>query len=119
MPRFYFHLATGDAYERDEIGSELNDANEAYLEAFETAQQISVDLIREHRNPMGCRFEVSDAQDRVLFTLPFAEILGRRPSRQELTEAAERGRLLAMALKDEVVAVRAEMQNLWVALKRI
>ena len=36
MARFYFHLATGDDYHRDEIGSDHVSANEAYLAAFET-----------------------------------------------------------------------------------
>ena len=119
MARFYFHLSTGEDYERDEVGSDHVDANQAYLEAFESAQQLSVDLIREHLSPIRHRFDICDEYDRVLFQVPFAEIMGRRPGPHELMHTAARGQNLAADVRNEIGNVRAELQSLWDALKRI
>lgn len=119
MPRYYFHLAGGETRECDEIGSDLKDANEAYLEAFEAAQQLSVDLIREHRSPSTYCFEICDAHGRLVFQLPFTEIVGHRPNRHEIHEAAERGRQLASDLTEQIIVARSELQTLWTVLKTI
>lgn len=119
MPHFYFHLSTGDDYERDEVGSDLKDANEAYLEAFETAQQLVVDLVREHRRPARYRFDICDEQGRVLFQVPFSEIVGATPAFGEVTEAAARGHRVASEVRDQIISARAELQNLYGALRKL
>lgn len=119
MARFYFHLLGGDAPERDEIGSEHADANQAYLEAFEAAQQLTVDLIREHRSPAGYGFEICDAQGRTVFQLPFAEIIGRWPSKHELTETSVLGHRLVSELKDQIVTTRTSLLSLRATVARL
>lgn len=119
MARFFFHLATGEDYERDEIGTDHTDANQAYLEAFETAQQIMVDLIREHRNPGAHRFDICDEQGRLVIQLPFTEIVGHRIGPQEAAEIVRRGQGLASEVRDQIIAARAELEILWSALRRI
>jgi hypothetical protein len=119
MPRYYFHLASRDGYERDEVGSDLPDVHEAYLEAFETAQQLSVDLIRQNARPAHYRFEICDDRNRVVMELPFGEILGSRGGPQEITEAAARGRSLVQDVHAEIAKGRAELIALRAALSRI
>lgn len=119
MARFYFHLATGEDYERDEVGSEHSSANEAYLEAFETAQQMAVDLIRERRNPGRHRFDICDEQGRVVFQVPFTEIVGQRIGPQEATAIAHRGFSLAAEVRHEIVTARAELDSLRAVLKKL
>ena len=119
MARFYFHLSSGKDYERDEVGSEHADANQAYLEAFETAQQMSVDLIRGHNNPGRHRFDICDEEGRVVFQVPFTEIVGHRVGPQEANETARRGHTLVTEVRDQIVSARAELETLWAAVKRI
>ena len=119
MARFYFHLASGEGYERDEIGSEHADANQAYLEAFEAAQQLSVDLIREHRSPARHRFDICDEQDRMVMQLPFTEIVGHNMGPHEVTETARRGQMLVAEVRDQIVTARTELENLWAVMKRM
>jgi hypothetical protein len=117
--RYFFHLQTDSAYERDEEGSELEDLNAAYLEAFEAAQQLSIDLIRQNLRPARYRFEICDAKDNVLMNLPFGEVLGNRVSLGDVKEVHTRGRELVHDVQNEIVKSRAELNTLFVALKKI
>lgn len=119
MARFFFHLATGQDYERDDLGSEHCDANQAYLEAFETAQQIVVDLIREHRHPGSHRFDICDEQGRMVFQLPFSEIVGHRIGAQEAVESVQRGNRLATQVRDQIITARNELETLRAVLSKL
>jgi hypothetical protein len=79
MPRFYLHLWTGAEYITDQEGDELESADAAYLEAFEAAKEMAADLIRTHGDPTQHRFDVFDGSGRVLFEVPFSEVLGKAP----------------------------------------
>jgi hypothetical protein len=75
MPRFYFHLATPEGCERDEIGSELTGAEAAYLEARKAALEICGDIISQGGSPAGYRFEIRDSAGRLVQDLSFREVL--------------------------------------------
>ena len=119
MARFYFHLSSGEDYERDEIGSEHADANQAYLEAFEAAQQLAVDLIREHKSPASHRFDICDERDQVVFRVPFTEIVGQYARPFEVRHTVAHNQKLAGELRDEIISARSELESLWTVLKRI
>lgn len=119
MARFFFHLVTPDSIERDEVGSEHRDANQAYLEGFETAQQMTVDLIRQHRNPARHRFEICDEQDRVVFHLPFTEIVGHAAGPHEMLGNAARNHGLISDVNKQILNARAELGSIWETLKSI
>jgi hypothetical protein len=75
MARFFFHFRQGAKLVIDELGSEFDTVEDAYLSAYRAAQDMWRDLLVERRDPRKCSFEVSDAQNRQLFVLPFMEVL--------------------------------------------
>jgi hypothetical protein len=75
LPRFFFHFHDGTSKSRDDHGIEFGSAEEAYLGAFGAARDMWPELIDAWQDPMACSFEIADAQETVLFQLPFAETL--------------------------------------------
>lgn len=75
MPRFYFDFRQGNDFAPDAAGTDLADAEQAYLEAFKAAREMWSELLKERRDPRRCRFEVRDSNDALLFVLPFQEVL--------------------------------------------
>jgi hypothetical protein len=75
VSRFYFHLWLGDRYERDEIGLECCEAEEAYIQAFHAAQDGWVEAVRARSDPRRYRFDVADAAGTVIFEVPFVEVI--------------------------------------------
>jgi hypothetical protein len=110
MPRFYLHLWTGAEYITDQEGDELESADAAYLEAFEAAKEMAVDLIRSHANPTQHRFDVLDRSGRILFEVPFTEVLGkvRKPPQHAKanTEQYKRRKALMEAVAHEIGVAR-------------
>ena len=82
MAHFYFHFSDGESQTRDELGLELDTAEQAYLEAFATTRSMWPELLAARCNPLDCSFEVADANGAVLFRLPFSELFDAcRPPR--------------------------------------
>src|SRR5262245_21470389 len=79
MPRYHFHLWTGDAYELDVSGLDVADAEAAYLEAFQAAQEICAEMIRERKNPTRARFEITDHKANKLGEVLFSELMREQP----------------------------------------
>lgn len=73
MARYFFHLVTPSSYSVDDIGTDFESAEAAFLCAHETAIDMSVDMMRDHEDPSWYSFEIADAKQQVLFTLPFLE----------------------------------------------
>lgn len=121
MPQFFFHLRGGaDGLDLDEIGVNLANAEAAYLEAFQAAQDMAREWLAKGRNPRGCVFEVVTASGELVFELPFSEALdqqaGRRPARLSHTirTATERGaRMVRLSgeVSREVQAVRETLRR--------
>jgi hypothetical protein len=71
MTLFYFNLRDGTDGVRDPDGTDLPDSNAAYWEA----EQIAHDLMRNvERRPRHWQLEIHDADDRLLFAMPFAAV---------------------------------------------
>jgi hypothetical protein len=75
MPRFYFHLATSKGWEADDIGTLCPSADHATIEAWRTACEMSVDMLRQGQPPAGHRFEVCDEAGALVFEMPFSHLL--------------------------------------------
>jgi len=82
MARYFFHLVAPNESSRDEIGTELPNAEAAYLQACETALELSFEMLRERHDPSRHAFEVTDTEGRVVFDIPFAEVT--RPRDRQL-----------------------------------
>jgi hypothetical protein len=110
MPRFYLHLWTGAEYITDQEGDELESADAAYLEAFEAAKEMAADLIRAHADATHHRFDVFDRSGRVLFEVPFTEVLGTAPKlvrrAEPNTEVDKRHKALMEAVAHEIGVAR-------------
>src|SRR5438034_11563064 len=74
MPRYFFHLRVGAILEMDDIGLELPDSYQAYLEACRGLPRLAEDLLARGRDPLQCRFEIADEHRQRLFEIPFAEL---------------------------------------------
>jgi hypothetical protein len=75
MSHFYFDLVSPSDLSRDEIGTDFPDSEAAYLNAFEAALDISVEMLRARDDPSQHRFVIRNDKDELLFDLPFAEVL--------------------------------------------
>lgn len=75
MPRFFFHLRPADENGDDDLGTELPNAEVAYLEACAAALEISFEMLRQRIDPASHSFTVTDARGRLLFDIPFSEVL--------------------------------------------
>lgn len=93
MAKFYFNFRQGNAYTVDLEGTEFASVEEAYLEAFRTAQEMWSELLIERQDPLLCAFEIVDQAGNSLFLLPFGEVLdvcrgrGTRPRTLEMVPA--------------------------------
>src|ERR1043165_3338092 len=74
MARYFFHLTSPDGSSKDEIGTELPNAEAAYLEACDTALDMSFEMLRKRADPSRHAFEVRDEGGHVIFEIPFAEV---------------------------------------------
>jgi len=105
MARYFFHLVSRSESNKDEIGTELPNAEAAYLQACETALELSVEMLREREDPCRHAFEVTDAQSRVVFEIPFAEVVRpaeRRPPYGEIRANIERQHERALKIASEL-----------------
>jgi PAS domain-containing protein len=74
MQRYFFHLRVGAILEMDDIGLELPDAYQAYLEACRNLAHRAEEMLEQGRDPLQCRFEIADEHHQRLFEIPFAEL---------------------------------------------
>jgi hypothetical protein len=120
MPRFYLHLWNGDEYVVDQEGDELENAEAAYLEAFEAAKEMAADLIRSHVDVGAYRFDVVDRSGRAVFELPFAEVLGNAVKRRSRPVKGElnRRRALLEAVASEILTARSTIASARATLAR-
>jgi len=74
MAHYFFHLISPSESSRDDIGTELPNAEAAYLQACETALELSYEMLRERQDPSRHAFEVTDGEGHVVFDIPFSEV---------------------------------------------
>ena len=74
MPRFFFDFRQDNERVPDPEGMEFETVEEAYLEAFNGAQEMWAALLKQRSDPRRCRFEVRDPNQNLLFIFPFQEV---------------------------------------------
>jgi len=114
MTRYFFNLWTCDAYVIDEMGIELESADEAYLEAFHCAREISIDMLRQRRSARRYRFDVVDSQGRLVHAVLFTEAMGQPVANKPASgfiAGASRGYELASDLAREIATARQNLQT--------
>ena len=119
MPLFFFDLAAPGSLERDEVGVEFEHLEAAYLDGCKAALEISMEMLRDRRDPNGTAFLVRDAQGRRLMEIPFAEMLRPRPPgrpasapidvRHALEQTLARNRTLQADLRTCVAQAQATL----------
>jgi hypothetical protein len=75
MARYFFNFRQGTALAADDIGSEFETVEDAYLGAVQAAQDMWRELLIRREDPLECAFEVVDQDGNELFALPFSEVL--------------------------------------------
>jgi hypothetical protein len=113
MSRYYFHLWTGAQYDADETGIELKDADQAYLEAYHGAREISIEMLRQRKSAMRYRFDVVDSQGRLVHAVEFSEAMGRPVANKPASTfiaSASRGYDLASDVAREIATAQQNLQ---------
>jgi hypothetical protein len=77
MPLFFFDVRSRRGLEPDDTGLEFASAEIAYLEACKAIPELTAELVHAGGSPQGYAFEVADEAGRLLWRIPFSEILGR------------------------------------------
>jgi hypothetical protein len=75
MPRYFFHIRTGDAVIRDPDGSDLPNLDAAHAEARQAARDLLAALLKEGGVLDGQVFEISDEAGSVLERMPFRSVI--------------------------------------------
>jgi hypothetical protein len=78
MPLFYFDVRSRCGLEPDDTGLEFSSAEIAYLEACKAIPELTAELVSAGASPQSYAFEVTDEAGRLLWRIPFSEILGER-----------------------------------------
>ena len=116
MPHFFFDLSTPDDFEPDSVGVTFPSLEAAYLSANQAAVDMSIELLRERKDPSGYRFDVRDQDGRTVMEIPFSEVLnfGRNARPREtarlhdrLQAALDRSRRLRGELTEALTQARA------------
>src|SRR5205085_6369284 len=107
-------LAPGQS-SRDEIGIDLPNAEAAYLQACDTALELSFEMLRERQDPSRHAFEVTDAEGQIVFEIPFAEVTrpkDRPPRFAEIHASIQRNHVRASAAVSELRTKVSQTQSL-------
>jgi hypothetical protein len=76
MQRYYLHIRqAGVLVFPDDEGADFESVEAAYLEAFESAQELWPILLEGRRDPRGYSFEITNDAGGVLMEVPFSELL--------------------------------------------
>ena len=126
MQRYHLHIRrAGVLVSPDDKGADFESVEAAYLEAFESAQELWPILLGDRRDPRRYSFEITDSAGVVLMEVPFSELLDScrdaRRSRPEkpapvfdkegFREAAENARQLRQECAELTRQLRATHQS--------
>ena len=120
MPRYYFDFHEGPVYSSDTEGTDFPNVEQAYLEAYEAAQEMWSELLWERRDPRLCSFKVRTQARELLFTLPFQEVVDscrnrpNQPLRRTFEQAAstsDYARRVSAEFRKEVSATYRALQE--------
>lgn len=104
MQRFYFDRVGPNGTDRDDIGTLFRDIDAAYLDAYQAALEVSVEMLRVRQNPVGGRLEVRD-EHQVVIEIPFSEVLRPGPGAPRTVDDRARQQVRnALARSEELKA---------------
>jgi hypothetical protein len=75
MARYFFNFRQGTTRTADDLGSDFETVEDAYLGAVRAAQDMWRELLIRREDPLECAFEVIDRDGNEVFVLPFSEVL--------------------------------------------
>jgi hypothetical protein len=130
VPRFYFHFSDNRQTYRDDHGIEFATSEEAYIQATVAVQGMWRELLQDRTDPMACTFVITDAEDNLIFRLPFSELVERcqsprlpAKSPSELILAIEgnhaRATMAHDCLQSEMRQTRRSLDEMSILLRRI
>ena len=80
MPRFFFDFSSAGTVVADDVGTEFPSLEEAYLDACQSALEISFEKLRSRSDPNLDSVEILDARRQSLMQVPFSDVLRPKPS---------------------------------------
>ena len=122
MARYFFHLVAPNESNKDELGTELPNAEAAYMAACDTALELSFEMLRERRDPSRHAFEVTDSEGRVIFEIPFAEVTrprDRTPPFGEIHASIQRHQERAIRAVSELKVNVSRAQSLLTSTREL
>ncbi len=128
MPHFFFDLHSPTDIEIDETGLHFDALEIAYIDVCRAIIDISAEMMKEQRDPQRFVFSIRDRDGRVVFEVPFREVLQpgltippppqRPPPMKVLGEALARAHVLKAELKAELDGAKAMIQAVSATLRR-
>jgi hypothetical protein len=131
MPRFYFDFSSGGTVEADDVGTEFPSLEAAYLDACQSALEISFEKLRTRSDPNLDSVEILNARRQSLMQVPFSDVLHPKPSRlpprqNQCTEIFStyqqelaRGRRLRVEIGDELIKMQTTFCAIKASLERL
>ena len=131
MPRFFFDFSSGGTVVADDVGTEFPSLEDAYLDACQSALEISFEKLRSRSDPNLDSVEILDARRQSLMQVPFSDVLRPKPAgsparQDQCTEIVSsyqqqltRGKRLKAEIREELRkmqttfgAIRANLERL-------
>jgi len=131
MPRFFFDFSSGGTVVADDVGTEFPSLEDAYLDACQSALEISFEKLRIRSDPNLDSVEILDARRQSLMQVPFSDVLRPKPAgsparQDQCTEIVSsyqqqltRGKRLKAEIREELRkmqttfgAIRANLERL-------
>jgi hypothetical protein len=78
MPLYFFHLRTGEHLDRDTVGVDLRDLDDARFEALGAIADMLRDAALIGQAVQGEAFEITDQEGQPILTLRLDALLGCR-----------------------------------------
>jgi hypothetical protein len=75
MPRYFFHIRKGDAFDQDSEGREIATTSVLREEAIEAARDVLADGDLQGLDRREWVFEVADKSGGIVLTLPFVDAI--------------------------------------------
>ena len=107
MRRYYLNLRRGGALAApDDEGADFASIEEAFLEAFTSAQELWPEFLRKRQDPREYAYQIADKRGVVLMEVPFAEVLENcRPVCPESVDSSRKRKNVVLNTQDLLVAM--------------
>ena len=130
MPLFYFNHSSVHGFSVDDVGTEFQSLEAAYLDACAAILEIAFEKLRARQDPAEDFFEIANQQGDVLLIVPFREVLQPRGSKRPPAYSVgspmatslflmKKSRILEAIVREEVAKAKSEIRAMKTNMARL